>query len=193
MLARVEAVRARMMRFDPVGLFALTLRGMPRGPARRAQPPGSGDAGAARQSRSAGAPRPAAADGGLRRRCRRYRGHDRPKSAALDPKPGSDSTPTPLSPVVPDVLMRRGAGRLLDAGTQPGDDAARSRQPALLRARRLRAPARRIAASSPSGCRRRTGWSSRSSSGRRPFCGSRPRSSGSRTGSSGTASRICGR
>ena len=51
--------------------------GVPGRTARRTQSAGSGDGGAARQSRTAGASRYAAADDDLWRRCRRSRGHDR--------------------------------------------------------------------------------------------------------------------
>ena len=60
--------------------------GMPCRAACRAQPARSGDGGAARQSRSAGAAGTAAADGGLRRRCRGPCRDDR-----RDPQPRSEA------------------------------------------------------------------------------------------------------
>ena len=59
-LARVEAVRARMMRFDPCGLFARDLRECLAAQLARTQPARPGDAGAARQSGTAGQARPRA-------------------------------------------------------------------------------------------------------------------------------------
>ncbi len=107
-LARVEAVRARMMRFDPVGLFALTLAeclAVQLAERNRLDPAMQallnnldllGRRDLRRLARLCGVDAEDIADM-VAEICR------------LDPKPGSGYDSTPLSPVVPDVLLRRGA------------------------------------------------------------------------------------
>jgi RNA polymerase sigma-54 factor len=107
-LARVEAVRARMMRFDPVGLFALTLA-----ECLSAQLADRNRLDPAMQALLDNLDLLARRD---LRRLSAVCGVDTEDIAdmvaeirRLDPKPGSGFEQTPLSPVVPDVLMRRGA------------------------------------------------------------------------------------
>jgi RNA polymerase sigma-54 factor len=107
-LARVEAVRARMMRFDPVGIFARDLREC-----------------LAAQLAEKNRLDPAMAvlldnlDLLARRDTRRLMAlcgvdaEDMAEMVAeirrLDPKPGANYESTPLRPLVPDVLLRRAA------------------------------------------------------------------------------------
>ena len=136
LVARVRGADAALR---PAGLFCARPAGMPGGAAGRAEPAGPGDAGAAGQPRPAGAARHGGADGAsaawMPRTSRRWW----PRSGGWTPSPGPASTRTPAPRVVPDVLMRRAAGRRLAAGAEPGDDAARAGQPRLPRA----APGRR--------------------------------------------------
>ena len=105
-LERIEAVRARMMRFDPVGLFARDLKECLGSAAGGPQPARSGDAGAARQPGPAGPAR--------HQRLMALCGVDAEdltemiaEIRALDPKPAATYDINPAPPVVPDLLMRR--------------------------------------------------------------------------------------
>ena len=69
-LQRVEAVRAIMLRFDPVGLFAVDLRECLAAQLAERNRLDPGDGSAAGQSGTAGTARDAAADGAVRRRRR---------------------------------------------------------------------------------------------------------------------------
>ena len=92
-LERIEAVRARMMRFDPVGLFARDLKECLAAQLAERNRLDPAMADAAGQPRSAGAARDPAADGAVRRRCRRPGRHDR-----RDPRAGSQAGGRPTTP-----------------------------------------------------------------------------------------------
>ncbi len=105
---RVEAVRARMMRFDPPGLFARTLQ-----ECLAAQLAEKNRLDPAMAALLANLPLLAQRDmRGLRAVCE-VDAEDLVDMIAelrrLDPKPGARYNDEPLRPVIPDVLMRRGA------------------------------------------------------------------------------------
>ncbi len=107
-VARIEAVRARMMRFDPAGLFALTLA-----ECLAAQLAERNRLDPAMQALLDNLDLLAQRD---IRRLTFLCGVDADDIAdmtaeirRLDPKPGAGFDAIPLSPVVPDVLMRRSA------------------------------------------------------------------------------------
>jgi RNA polymerase sigma-54 factor len=153
-LERVEAVRGRMMRFDPPGIFACDLR-----ECLAAQ--------LAEQNRFD----PAMAtlldnlDLLARRDLRRLMtlcgvdAEDMAEMVAeirrLDPKPGASFDSTPLRPLVPDVLLRRMADGTWNSMPRPCL-ACSSIRPSMRESRPK--PGRRIASSCRNSCRRRIGW-----------------------------------
>ena len=162
---------------DPAGVGARDLSECLALQLARARPARSGDAGAARQPRRwrrAGERRELQA-----RLRRRRRGHRRHAGRAARARPEARAAlraPARCEVAVPDVHVRRGAGRRLDGRAQHRDAAAGADQQRLRRAASVAAtprpaPSSRNAAPAPAG------WSAASSSGRGRSSRSRPRSS----------------
>ena len=128
---RVEAVRARMLRFDPAGLFARDLKECLAAQLGRAQPARSGDGDPAGQPRSAGQARDLRRlMAALRRGCRGPGRHDRPRSARSTPSPAPRCEAAPAAAGGAGRADARRPGRRLAAGAEPRDHAARAGQPA---------------------------------------------------------------
>jgi len=107
-LERVEAVRARMMRFDPVGLFARSLQ-----ECLAAQLAEKNRLDPAMAALLANLPLLAQRDMRALMAACGVDAEDLAEMIAevrrLDPKPGTRYSDEPLRPIIPDVLMRRGA------------------------------------------------------------------------------------
>ena len=137
--ARVAAVRARMQRFDPTGMFCRDLReclAVQLAEQNRFDP--------AMQALLDNLDLLAKRDRlGLMQVC----GVDAEDLAEmiaelrrLDPKPGASFDAAPAPPVVPDLLMRRAPDGELGAGAEPGHPAPRAGEPRLPRPRPARRP-----------------------------------------------------
>ena len=189
-LERGRGACCGLQTFDPAGVCARNLDRMPRDPAQRARPLRSRDAGAGRQSRSAGQAR----FRGAARLC----GVDDEDLAdmiaeikRLNPKPGLAFGSTMVQPIVPDVFVRPAPDGALAGRAQFRHAAESAGQPELPRARcrrRARNPTEKAYLAEVLADRDLAGPRARPARPHHPE-GRRPRSCGSRTRSSRTASQ----